>query len=388
MRIGRWHGMALVIMLLGGVLAPSAALAQAGFYVTPSLSIGEVYDDNIFSRATQRKNDFIARFTPTVQAGDQSEPLTLLGRYSFDAERYENHPELTKAQMRQRASIEFRYLPIRPLTLSINGNYTKTQTPQDLNVLTGVEAERRRAQSYSFAPSIAYRFDPRTSTIGAYTFTRSELAGSVSTDTHTANWDLNRQITLQDIGTLGYTFRHFIFGGGLSAVGDTTTTSHVGSLGWTHEFTPLTRMILRGGARVTKGSADPEVSAEIIHTLQSGTLSFTYSRSQNTNIGQSGTVDTESFSASITHQPLRFLHTSATPSYYRSTRGTSEVKVYGLSLQATYQIAEWLNLVGSYRFNYQQGIFNATTAPSGGSGDIYHNIALLSFVATYPYRVY
>lgn len=386
-----WRSVALAIVLLGVVIAPSAAFAQAGFYLTPSLSVGEVYDDNIFSDASGRQTDYISRFTPTVQAGYQSEPLTLLGRYSFDAERYENHPELTDAEVRRRASLELRYLPTRPLTLSFTGNYTQTQTPQDLNVLTGIDVERGRARSYSFNPSIAYQFDPRTSTTGGYTFTRSELAGETSTDAHIANWGLSRRITPLDTGTFGYTYRHFLFHDDSTPDGNSTTISHVGMLGWTHDFTPFTSMTLQGGPRYTERerSVDPEVSASITHKLQRGALSFTYARSQNTNIGQAGTVSTESFAASVTYQPLQFLHVNAAPGYIRSTRDGSETKVYRLNLGASYQITEWLSLVSSYQYSFQRGVLGSQSGTTSGSDeDILHNIVSLRLVATYPFRVY
>ena len=176
-----WRGVAPALLLLRAVMLPSVALAQAGYYVTPSFSLGAVYDDNVFSTSSHPKADFISRFTPGIQAGYQSAPLTLLGRYTFDAEIYADHPELDNAQVRQQPSIEFRYLPTRPLTLSVNGSYFETQTPRELNGLTGLEVGRRRAQSFSFAPSIAYQFDALTSGKGGYTFTRDELAGGVST---------------------------------------------------------------------------------------------------------------------------------------------------------------------------------------------------------------
>lgn len=384
-----WRGGLLGLVLLGMICVPTVALAQAGFYVTPSFSFGEVYDDNIFSTASQPESDFISRFTPAIQAGYQSAPLTLLGRYSFDAEIYAKHPDLNAAQVRQQASIELKYLPTRPLTLSVNGRYFETQTPSELNVLTGLQVGRSRASSFSLAPSVAYQFDPLTTGTGGYTFSTDELDGGVSTDTHAMNLGLDRRITPQDTGNLGYTFRHFIFGGSGTTADNDTLTSHVLTLGWTREITPLISVTLRAGPRFSQGSVVPEAYASIRYKLKSGELLFTYAKSQTTTIGEAQLLDTDSFSASVSYQFSRFLQLSAAPSFYRNSSEGSDVKVYGLSLGATYIITEWLSLVGSYQFSLQQGSFTSTTGtPGSPDQEISHNIVVLRLVATYPYRVY
>lgn len=375
MRILGRRAFPLALTILGGVLAPTVAFTQAGFYVTPSASVTEVYDDNLFSTSSQREKDFISRFSPGILAGYQSTPLTLLGRYTFDAEVYADHPELNDAQVRQEASLDFRYLPIPVLTLGVKAAYLATQTPQEFNVQTGVAAGRAGAKRYTVNPSISYRYDPLTAGTMDYAFTRDELAGGISTETHNVNLGLDRRITGQDTGKFGYNLRRFAFG-------DDTTMSHAFTLGWTREFTPLTSITLRGGPRVSDGTVDPEVSASIRHRLRRGELSFTYARSQTTAVGQAGTVNTEILAASATYQLLRFLSIGAAPSFIRSTRASAEVKVYLVNLDVTYQITKWLSLVGSYQFSLQQGSLE------GRDEKIPHNVVLLRLVATYPYRVY
>lgn len=390
----RWSAAALaVVVLIVGALLPSTGWAQqeVGWTVTPSMAVAEVFDDNIFSRGEGRgrKSDFITRVTPGLQAGYYSIPFTLFAKYDFDAEVYARHTELNDAQLRRRATAQARYLPIRPLTLSLSGAYTRTETPQDLNLTTGIESARRRARSYNASPSFSYEVDPLTSVNGLYSFTNDKRAGGTQTDTHNASIDLKRQFGRQDTWGVGYTYRHYKFNDQEpSPVSDegSTTTSHVGSLIWSHEFTPLTSVTLHGGARFSEGSTNPEVSATIQHRLQKGRLSFTYARSQTTAIGQGGTIDTESFSASASYQPIRFLSFSVTPSYYRNDRQNDQSDVYSFGLNATYQMTRWLNLVGSYRFSFQDGTLDDTTGGST-SRDILRNVGFLQLVVSYPYRV-
>lgn len=375
----------LALSLLGVLIVPTMAQAQAGFYVTPSFSLAEVYDDNLFSTSSRLKpeKDVISRFSPGLQAGYQSTPLTLLGRYTFDAEVFANHPELTGAQTRQQASIESQYLPTQWLKLAFTSEYVETPTPRELNKQTGLEGGRVRAQRYSFSPSIAYGFDAFTAGTGGYTFTKDEQSGGVATDTHTANLGLDRRITPWDTGSLGYIFRRFFFDS------RDTTTSHAFAVGWTRQLTSLTSIALQAGPRFSEGSVDPEVSASIRHRLKQGDLSFTYSRSQNTISGRAGTVNTESFTGAVTYQLLPFLQVGAEPRFSRNTGAASEAKVYEVSLNATYQINKWLSLLGSFQSSIQQGSLDSVTATSElGDEDIHHNILLLSVAITNPYRVY
>lgn len=386
----RWRTLPAVALAVG-ILFPTAGWGQqeAGWTITPSFTLAEVFDDNIFSSSTdsRRKSDFITRVTPGLQAGYYSIPFTLLARYTFDAEVYAKHPELNDAQLRQQASAQMKYLPIRPLTLSLAGSYRRTETPQDLNLTTGIESARSRAKSYNVAPAFSYEIDRLTSVNGQYSFTQDERAGGVKTDTNTASIDLKRRLGRQDTWGVAYTYRHYTFDRQETVTAEgSTTQSHVGALTWSHEFTPLTSFTLQGGARFSEGATTPEVSATIQHRLQQGQLSFTYARSETTAIGQGGTMDTEGFSASASYQPTRFLVLSASPSYFRNNQQNSESKVYGLGLNATYQMTRWLNLVGSYRFSFQDGTFGDTTS---GTTDrnILRNVAFLQLVVNYPYRL-
>jgi len=381
-----WH-VALVVSCLGGLALPSMVWAQDGFYVTPSFSFFQVYDDNLLSTPSQaqsdRQADFISRFSPSLQAGYQSTPLTLLGRYGFEAEIFATHVERTTAQARQRASLDWQYLPSRLLTLSFIGAYVRTQTPRDINEATAVELGRARAQNYSASPSIVYRFDRLTTASTGYTFSQTEVSGGITTHTHSTNLGLDRQVTPRDTANLGYTFQLSQFGT------EETTRSHAFTLGWTRQLTPLTSLALRAGPRFAEGSVGAEVSASLRQRLQRGQLSFTYTRSQGTIAGLAGAVKTDSFAAAMTYQPWRFLQVRAASRVSRSTRATFDTKVYGVSLTGTYQVDRWLSLQTSYQFNLQQGS-TGFLAPGveRGHGDIYHNMFSVHLTITRPYRVY
>src|SRR5882724_6120801 len=391
-------GIALMLGLLGGLGIPTAVWAQAGYYVTPSFSFSEVYDDNLFSTSTGRESDIYSRFSPSLQGAYQSAPLTLLGSYAFDSEVYPGHPELTKALAGQRASIEASYRPDRFLTLSFIAQYTESETSRDINTLTGIDQGRRRSQQYSFSPSVGYRFSPFTSGNAGYAF--AQVASGGSTSSHTLNLGLNRQITPRDAISLGFIERLF-FSTQDSTASEDSTTSHAITLGWTRPLTAFTTMALQAGPRITEGSLGAEVLASISHRLKNGQVSLTYSQSQNLVAGLSNAVNTNSLAASIGYEPLHRLQLGATASISRNTQvqstqtrtgdtqGDNAANVYALGLSAGHPLNKWLLLQGSYNFSFQQGILSSSSAAAtGNGGDIYHNIVTLGLAITFPSRVY
>src|SRR2546425_12681219 len=87
-------------------IPPTVTTAQTGYYLTPSLSVAEVYDDNVFFTPSPRTHDFLTRTSPGLKAGYQSAPLTVEGSYTFDSEICSQHSELPTPLGRQRGSIE------------------------------------------------------------------------------------------------------------------------------------------------------------------------------------------------------------------------------------------------------------------------------------------
>src|SRR5437016_13841140 len=88
----------LRVVFVAGVLLPSAAPAQlilipptvapaqTGYYLTPTLSVTEVYDDNVFYTPSTRTHHFLTRLRPRLQAAYQSAPPTVEVTYAFATE--------------------------------------------------------------------------------------------------------------------------------------------------------------------------------------------------------------------------------------------------------------------------------------------------------------
>ena len=401
MQIRQWPWVAPApLVLIGVVLLPTAAMGQVtlgqlippvekaagkpaeGFYVTPSLSIGQLYDDNLFFSPTDRKQDFFTRVSPGIQTGYQSTPLTLLGGYTFDSEFYSKHQELNTIQMRQQSLVQFKAMPTQMLTLSAKGTFAKSRAPWEFNTFTGAAIRRVIAERLAFNPSVAYQFDPLTRGTGDYTFSDDSIRGGIRIDSHILRLDLDRKITPRDSVGLGYIGRQFEFGG------FETTTSHAPMLSWKHTLTPSTEIALQAGPRFTEGSLDdrPEALAWIRHRLPLGALSLTYSSAQTTIIGTPGRVTTESLGVSATYELLPYLLVTIAPAVIKITSETFKTTMYFSNVELSYQLTKSLALKGSHQFSLMSGNLNPLSGPGAGDVEIFHNMLWLRLVVTYPSR--
>src|SRR3989441_8678476 len=378
----------LRVVFVAGVLLPSAAPAQTGYYLTPSLSIAEVYDDNLFYTPSPRTHDFFTRISPGLKAGYQSAPLTVEGSYAFDSEVYSQHSELTTPLVRQRGLIELKATPVQVLTLSLPVSYFQSRTPTELNLTTGLAVGRVRAERYTTNPGFTYRFDPLTTAKGDYTYSKDLLAagitaggitaGSITLDSHIEKLVLDHRLSLRDTVGPGYVGRQFAFSG------FPALTSHAFTLGWSHELTPLTTFTLRGGPRLTEGTVDrlPEASASIRHKLKSGELSLAYASTITTVFGLANSVKSQGITATATTELLPKLRLSGAPAFYKISSETFKATVYAIYLESSYQLTKTLAFAAAYQFSLQQGSLSGQREV-----EILHNIILIRLTVTYPARV-
>src|SRR5947209_8725118 len=303
----------LRVVFVAGVLLPSAAPAQTGYYLTPSLSVAEVYDDNLFYSPSPRTHDVFTRISPGLKAGYQSAPLTVEGSYAFDSEVYSQHSELTTPLVRQRGLIELKATPVPVLTLSLPVSYFQSRTPTELNLTSGLAVGRVRAERYTTNPGFTYRFDPLTTAKGDYTYSKDLLAAGITIDSHIENLALDHRLSPRDTVGPGYVGRQFAF------AGFPALTSHAFTLGWSHELTPLTTFTLRGGPRLTEGTVDrlPEALASIRHTLKRGELSLTYASTLTKGIGLSGAAKAQRLAVNGRTCVLPKLQLSVAPAFYK-----------------------------------------------------------------------
>lgn len=417
---------AAVLAVLGVAFADTPVWAQAGWYLIPSFSLTESFDDNIFGSSSGREWDFISRFSPGLQVGYRSEPFTLLASGGFDAEVFARNPVLDDATSGKHGGLTLRYLPTRPLTLGLDVGYTETRslptlttalaapvtgpaastttttaTPPPTTTPTGpreavtptgptptppppapvlvnaLEFGRHRATVLTVSPSAAYQFTPLTSGTFGYTYSHGTLEGGAPNTAHSVSLALSHQFTPLDTGRLGYRLDVF------ESPGTPTTTTHAPTVGWTRQLTPTLTFSFDGGPRFSSdGGVSPEINASLAYLFKvaeiPGQASLAYARSEGFVIGSGGPVTTETISGGLSFEPLRSLHVSVSPSIAKYSGSTTpDTTVYAVGAGASYQILKWLAARASYSYSFQD--------QSGVH--IPHNVFSVALDASYPYRI-
>lgn len=226
------HGIksAFFSIIITSIVTPSLSTAQSTTYFTPAISIGGVYDDNVFFAADQEQSDYMARLTPELAAGYESERLTFEGLYNFDAEYYAENSQLNDAMIRQHAEADLEYEFSRLLGLSLASRFDATETPGELLLQTATDGGRNNAHRFSIGPALDYQFTPLVGLALGYTFINEKTSGELRGDTHSVraggDWQFNQNNNI----SLYYIFNHYVFNYYLF---DTTATSdsHVPMLG-------------------------------------------------------------------------------------------------------------------------------------------------------------
>ena len=355
------------------VAFPASASADSSLYITPSFSIGRAHDDNLFSTPTDTQGDSLWRFSPAIEAGYESESLTVAGYYTFDAERYAHHTELDSNEARRSAALNLRYLATPRFNLTLESDYTSTNSLAELAPGTVVEPGREHARVLTLTPSLGYQFDELTTGSAAYTSSRQELSGSPDADIDTATLDLEHAMSRRDKLAVDFAATHYDFG-----LGD-TVESRVLTAGWTRALTPQTSVSLAAGPRDTEGSTSTDLSAGLQQTLETGSFTLNYVRTQTAVVGQVGTVESRSITAMLDFRFGSRYEVQILPSYVSDTNSSSQADVTRLDLNLSYKLAKDASLVGSYQFNRQRGLLGGV-----GNPEIFDHVVYLGLVFSFP----
>ncbi len=366
------------------------------FYIMPWIAGGVVYDDNVlFSLQGQRQDDVFVRITPGFEASYHSTPLTVIADYRFDSEVYSRLHELDSAQMRQFGTIELRSRPSANWTVSNVLGYAQTNTPFELNVLTGAQVARFRADRYYANPNTEYRFDQLTRMTGQYAYSKDIFVREVEINSHIFNMALERRIGAHDTLGPAYIGRHFTFGGNLDSPlagfigGDARDfTSHAFVLAWSHDFAAGTRLEMRAGPRISDGALDkrPELFFGLRKRMAGGEWAVSYSSVVTTIIGTVGATRADNVTATVTYEPVKHLTLTAGPALSWIDNDAFSSSIYTGYVEAAYQLNKFMTAKGSAYFSYQEGNFLPIGGATVNNVIIARNVFWLRLEFAYPSR--
>jgi hypothetical protein len=357
--------------LVALALMSNLTMAQEPFRFGGSLSMVEVHDDNLFSAPESREPDDIGRLSPRLRLTRRSPRLALSGRYGLDAEKFRRHPSLDTPLAAQDATLELTWTASRRLTASATAAYAEAQSPGALNTLTGLELGRREGRRLSTTESLSWRIGARTTGTVEQSFMREDVVAIPRTDTQTVGLGLERRLGPVDRVRVSYSARRF-------GSREELILSHVLTLRWSREVTPLAHFEFEAGPRLSGHTLGAEVSAALKHRFHDGEAGVAYVHTQTTILGETGPVMADGLTATFKRQLGEAFTVAGGPAFYRVQGRGPEIAVHRLDLEVAWRLSGQLSLAASRQFSLQRGVPGLERADA----QIVRNTLLLRAVAS------
>jgi hypothetical protein len=344
------------VLAIGAVVAavwltPSTATAQSLVTFTPSLSIGSVYDDNLFAR-TVGTGDQMTLLTPGIEASYSNPRAAFLGLYTFDMQRSFDHPALNQFEARRHAFIDGHYRQSSKLSFAMVGRYDLTQTAGDLSFNTGLLFNRHQAMRWEINPSFAYQVRPRTTIAALYDRTTERIIGETSAFEDIGRFTVTRQKTPRTSIGFGYSVRHFING-------DETHTSNAILFGSTYAFTPAMTFTMQAGPRLSsRGTLEPDITATLARRPGINSIGYAIDvwRGESIILGVTGPVEVLSTTSGLSWPVRRTIEMGIRGGLFDSTTlSQGKARVYHAEAVAAWSPMGPLILAVSYGADFQRG---------------------------------
>jgi hypothetical protein len=332
------------LLLLAAMLVCASAEAENRFKIVPALNITEVHDDNLYYSSDDPVADRIRRVTPELSLRYDSARLTARGGYGFDSEQFQTLTSLDNTRARERAAVGVSYQTSQRVTLSIGGDYLKTDTPADLNHDTSLAATRARAERLSVSPSVRFRISPRLSASASAWSSVTTVQDGYGTR------ERAQQLLLEHSGAAGRGWSLRYEHSDILFEGETTDfiSTHTVLAGWSGNAGANTAFTLRAGPRFTDERTTADLFASISHRTRRTATELAVMRTENTIIGHAGLVQTNTLQARFTLMPTQRLSMDIAPAVVVSTEDDLTADVYRLGVGVRFAIVTMLDFVVSY----------------------------------------
>ncbi len=398
----------------------SAIASAQTAIVTPSLTLGEEYDDNVRLTPTNRQSDFTTTVTPGLRLEVKDHPWYVTLAASLRGEFFATRSELNNFADNGSGTGTIEFRPTSLLTARLTDTFVRSVIPLEIGPATGLPIIGRSVSTNNTAAqAMSYRISPLTSLNLQYslgTF-RSDSPGARNSDTHAAEFSMQHDLTLRDSATFRYTFNRF------EVEGSPDVDTHLPKVGVSHAFSPAIRVTAEAGPLLRETAQGEEVSwggtLRYEQQFRLGAFSVSYNRAAGlagtigspgitqsvtttTNFPLTSTMtlalnsvfsDTESSARpsdlqvftnglAINYQPLRLLSMNLqfAASDSRSPDRTVNFSTYSGAFQLNYRLLRWLSLQGGYRFQRQDDMV--------GPNDLARNVFFLNLAATDQFRAY
>jgi hypothetical protein len=289
------------IMAALAVLSVATSGHAGGFTVIPSLSVGAMYDDNLFFNSARIYGAGL-RAAPSLSVEYQpTAQFSLFARGGLDSE-YFGDPEVDSGAARRNASVNASYRFGPRTTASAAADYAFSAYASELLPAVGIEYGRRTAESFGG---------------------RLELAQRIS-----------RQITLR----AGYGVQSYQ----LERSGRGVRSQLTPDVNVAFQLAPRTTLNLQAGPRFFAGAVSGFGSATLERIVPRGRVSLAYARGRS--LAFDRTMLVESYTARVSFKLSPALSVTASPSLFRQWEHAAEHRTWHLQEVASYRANSWMSL--------------------------------------------
>jgi hypothetical protein len=355
--------------------------------LTPSLTLGGEYNDNLDLESSDKNSDWIGRIIPGLTVAMLRPDYEISGGYNLGVNFYAENSDRNGVDSQQLyLDALYRISPRVSFTLSERFVYNI-----ESNVVSssGLSVGRRDSYANTVGANLAFLATPRTTlnVFGSYSLLRYEdISGTDAqdSDTYRGGAGVAYLFTPRFTGRLDFAV------GYLNPEDDPSVVTYTALAGGTYQFTRTLTASVNGGATVTVGQLEsggqdettvtPSGSANIEQTFTYGSVGLGYAHaitSEATGVSETQTA----FATLRLATRRRDLQFQVTPSYAHTNRpdGGDDNDTFNLSLGVIYQFARNFALTGGYNFYRQQG--------GGGLGDVTQNRVFLGLQYVYPINI-
>ena len=327
------------------------AAGQSHVEAVPSVTIGSIYDDNLFAQ-TQGAAGHMLLVRPGFGTAIDTPRLNVASLFTFDSQ-HSNHEDLTMIDARRHADAKLNYRTTNATMVGFLAQYDRTETPGEINIGTGILTDRRQAHRWEVQPNFSHRFRPHTSITGSYDYTAESLV-----DNGTGRMQVVR-LGLSQIATSRSTYSGMVQERHFADPSDATNGSDSVAVlgGWDHQFSAASRVSIQAGPRVSSyRGLQPEVYASLMRETRRLKLAVDYGHSETIVLGIRGPVVYNGGGAQITWPVRRTVEISS----HSAATAIDTLDAHRLTSYRQTFIASWTpgglyTLNASYGVDYQQG---------------------------------
>jgi uncharacterized protein (PEP-CTERM system associated) len=251
-----------------GLLCAATPAVAAKLDVTPSISLDQTYDSNVFNTERDEKGDFILRATPALTFSLKMPETTLNLRSSITSDTYYKYTNLNSNSSAFSLGLDATPIQLSPrFSVAPSGHfvqardsYRRSQLVPSGDPLTPVsiasESATHKSRDYGGALRLSYAVTPAVDFSLGGGFTKRQFLDNVAED-------IDSRVVTGDT-TLTYRFTPLFYSGFFFSTASNTfengrdSRTISGGLTGTYQFSPPTTITARAGAsRAKERQASP-----------------------------------------------------------------------------------------------------------------------------------